>query len=101
MLLAIPIFPMKYTPLTIILAISVTLFGQTAEAKRSRHQKPRSQRHIVKLELYTSEKCPNDEFAKRTRMTNYYTPVMSPSKCKNGQLGLLNYNEKEKTGSVC
>ncbi|MGZ3722368.1 MAG: hypothetical protein ACXVA9_05530 [Bdellovibrionales bacterium] len=56
---------------------------------------------MVKTEPYTSERCPNAEFAKRTRMTNYYTPVMAPIKCKNGQLGLLNFSEKEKNGNAC
>lgn len=35
------------------------------------------------------------------RMTNYYTPVMSAVKCKDGRLGLINYHQKEKSGDAC
>lgn len=82
---------MKCRQLLFLLTLCATLIYSPAEAKRRhRHGHHRHSAHSEDDESRTSEPCPNGEFAKRMRMTNYYTPVMSAIKCKNGRLGLIN-----------
>jgi hypothetical protein len=86
--------------LLILFTISIlTLFEPMAEARRhSRHRERHRESSPDGNE--TKEICPNGKFARGMRLTNYYTPVLAPVKCKEGQVGLMNLHSKE-SGDAC
>lgn len=86
--------------------IAVTLFlGSVCASARGKHHRHNgrhgARHHKSESQPVTSEICPSGEPAKRTQLTNYYTPVISVARCDNGKNGLVNYNSHGRNGEAC